>query len=66
MAQLTGDINTVTWQYTIYLTLIMTSAHVVEMLVSVTNNIPSRDYSQLDDQTKQMIKSKLSTTRSAR
>ena len=32
----------------------MTSVQVAETSVSVTNNSPSRDYSHLDDQTKQM------------
>ena len=45
MAQLTRD--------TIHMTLMMTSAQVVETSVNVTNNSPSRDYSQLDDQTTQ-------------
>ena len=38
---------------TIYMTLIMTSAQVVETSVNVTNNSPSRDYSHPDDQTTQ-------------
>ena len=36
------------------MTLMMTSAQVVETSVSVTNNSPSRDYSHPDDQTTQM------------
>ena len=32
------------------MTLMMTSAQVVETSVNVTNNSPSRDYSHLDDQ----------------
>ena len=35
------------------MTLMMTSAQVVETSVNVTNNSPSRDYSHLDDQTTQ-------------
>ena len=35
------------------MTLMMTSAHVVETSVNVTNNSPSRDYSHPDDQTTQ-------------
>ena len=35
------------------MTLMMTSARVVETSVNVTNNSPSRDYSHPDDQTKQ-------------
>ena len=35
------------------MTLMMTSAQVVETSVTVTNNSPSRDYSHLDDQTTQ-------------
>ena len=34
---------------TIYLTLMMTSAQVVEMLVSVPSNSPSKDYTHKDD-----------------
>ena len=34
-----------------HVTLMMTSAQVVEASVSVTNNSPSRDYSHQDDQT---------------
>ena len=52
-AQLTRDINTVNWLYTIHMTLMMTSAQVVETSVNVTNNSPSRDYSHPDDQTTQ-------------
>ena len=37
------------------MTLIMTSAQVVETSVNVTNNSPSRDYSHPDDQTTQTI-----------
>ena len=36
------------------MTLMMTSAQVVETSVNVTNNSPSRDYSHPDDQTTQM------------
>ena len=35
------------------MTLMMTSAQVVETSVNVTNNSPSRDYSHPDDQTTQ-------------
>ena len=35
------------------MTLMMTSAQLVETLVNVTNNSPSRDYSHPDDQTTQ-------------
>ena len=35
------------------MTLMMTSAQVVETSVNVTNNSPSQDYSHLDDQTTQ-------------
>ena len=34
-------------RYTIHMTLMMTSALVVEMSVNVTNNSPSQDYSHL-------------------
>ena len=37
------------------MTLMMTSAQVVETSVNVTNNSPSRDYSHPDDQTTQTI-----------
>ena len=37
------------------MTLMMTSAQVVETTVNVTNNSPSRDYSHPDDQTTQTI-----------
>ena len=39
--------------YTIHMTLMMTSSQVVETSVNVTNNSPSRDYSHPDDQTTQ-------------
>ena len=52
-AKLTRDINTVNWRYAIHMTLMMTSAQVVETSVNVTNNSPSRDYSHPDDQTTQ-------------
>ena len=37
------------------MTLMVTSAQVVETLVNVTNNSPSQDYSHPDDQTTQMV-----------
>ena len=46
-------INTVNEQNTIYMTLMTTSAQVVETSVKVTNNSPSQDYSHPDDQTTQ-------------
>ena len=45
--------NKVKRNYTIHMTLMMTSAQVVETSVNVTNNSPSRDYSHPDDQTTQ-------------
>ena len=41
---------------TIYMTLMMTSAQVIETSVNVTNNSPSRDYSHPYNQTTQMTK----------
>ena len=35
---------------TFHLTLMMTSAQVVEILVTITDNSPSQDYTHLDDQ----------------
>ena len=36
---------------TFHLTLMMTSAQVVEILVTITDNSPSQDYTHPDDQT---------------
>ena len=41
------------WSVELYMTLMMTSAQVVETSVNVTNNRPSRDYSHPDNQTTQ-------------
>ena len=38
-----------------YMTVMMTSAQVVEMSANVTNNSPSRDYSHPDEQTTMTI-----------
>ena len=45
--------HTCTYYYAIHMTLMMTSAQVVETSVNVTNNSPSWDYSHPDDQTTQ-------------
>ena len=44
------------------MTLMMTSAQVVETSVNVTNNSPSRDYSHPDDQTTQTLLTVLTVT----
>ena len=46
-------VPTENWRYTIHMILMMISAQVVETLVNITNNSPSRDYSHTDDQTTQ-------------
>ena len=45
----TRDIYTTHWRSTIYLTLKMTSAQVVETSVNITSNSPSQDYTHPDD-----------------
>ena len=45
---MTRDLN-IYWRFTVQLTLMMTSAQVVETSVNVTSNSPSQDYTHPDD-----------------